>query len=252
MNGDRVCFESLREVINISMRLSEFLYFWFLQLQFRLRLYALTRYPIMDNFASLVRTLKQQAKQKQPFIVGISGIDGSGKGYVGNQIFCALVKSGIATELIGIDGWLQVPSQRFSDREPAYHFYQNGFRFNEMSQMLFDPLSRDGSVEVWVKHSDPSNSDELIDYHYAIQGAEIVLFEGIFLFQDRFHFDYRIWIECSYQTALKRALQRNQEGLPEQQIIEDYTNIYFPAQKIHLKEDCPRERCDFIYLNDPQ
>ena len=54
----------------------------------------------------------------------------------------------------------------------------------------------------------------------------------------------------SFETAIERALARNQEGLSTEEIIKDYHNIYFAAQKIHLATDNPRSRCDFIFLND--
>ena len=37
-------------------------------------------------------------------------------------------------ELVGIDGWLNLPEKRFSQTQPAEHFYANAFRFDEMSK----------------------------------------------------------------------------------------------------------------------
>lgn len=198
----------------------------------------------------LVQTLKEKSKAKRPYMIGISGIDGSGKGYIAERLIDALRADGFRCDLIGIDGWLQAPGKRFSETDPARHFYENGFRFAEMKERLLVPLARDGQIDLVAKHSDPSNSDTLTDHHYHLENVHIVLVEGIFLFQDGFDFDYRIWIECSYETALSRALARNQEGLSEAQITADYAQIYFAAQALHLERDQPRARCDFIYLND--
>jgi hypothetical protein len=48
-------------------------------------------------------------------------------------------------------------------------------------------------------------------------------------YRDRF--DVRIWIDCSFATALERALARGQEGLPPAETIEAYQWIYIPAQR---------------------
>ncbi|MEM1368239.1 MAG: AAA family ATPase [Cyanobacteria bacterium P01_H01_bin.15] len=199
---------------------------------------------------SLVYTLVEKSKFKSPFVIGISGIDGSGKGYIAKKLAQGITNAGRKCELIGIDGWIQPPAQRFSSSNPGEYFYRNGFRFAEMHENLFQPLTQTGSIDLWAKHSAPDNSSDMLDFHYQIDRGEVLIFEGIFLFQGRFEFDYQIWIECSYETALKRALQRNQEGLPEADILRDYNQIYFPAQRIHLATDKPRQSCDYLLLND--
>ena len=198
----------------------------------------------------LVHTLREKARFKRPFVAGVSGIDGSGKGHVGRLLDEGLRERGCRSHLIGIDGWLQPPSLRFSEIDPARHFYERAFRFDEMQRQLFDPLSATGSLSLKALHSAPDLREEMTEHHYHIQDAEVILFEGIFLFQPRFAFDYRIWVECSFETALERALARNQEGQPPEAIRADYERIYHAAQRLHLAQDEPRRRCDFIYLND--
>ncbi len=205
---------------------------------------------IRRKMKSLVHTIIQKSRFKSPYVVGVSGIDGSGKGYISTKLSDQISATGLSCSLIGIDGWLQPPSKRFSEQDPGQHFYKHGFRFDEMQKQVYEPLFRSGSVDLVVKHSDPTGKEQMVDYHYQIHEPDVIIFEGIFLFQDRFTFDYSVWIECSYETALDRALKRNQEGLPEEQIKSDYHNIYFAAQKIHLEADDPRDRCDYIFLND--
>jgi len=78
------------------------------------------------------------------------------------------------------------------------------------------------------------------------------LVEGIFLFKPQYrkYFDLAIWIDCSFPTALARAIDRAQEGLSPANTIAAYDTIYFPAQRIHLAQDKPRENADLIFEND--
>nr|WP_319395780.1 hypothetical protein [uncultured Desulfobacter sp.] len=199
---------------------------------------------------NLVHTIIQQSKPKSPYVIGVSGIDGSGKGYISRKLQEQICELGLSCAVIGIDGWLEPPSKRFSEFNPGRHFYEHGFRFDEMHKQLFEPLCAFGNVDFVAKHADPTNAEEMVNYHYQINRPDVIIFEGIFLFQDRFVFDYSVWVECSYKTALERALNRNQEGLTNDEIQRDYRNIYFAAQKIHIETDDPRGRCDFIILND--
>ncbi len=203
-----------------------------------------------NEIKSLAHTIIYKSRLKSPYIVGVSGIDGSGKGYLSNKLHTHIRNAGLSCSLIGIDGWLQPPSKRFSESDPGQHFYKCGFRFEEMRTLLYEPLCRNGSVDFVANHANSTNTEEMVDYHYQIDQSDVIIFEGIFLFQDYFTFDYSVWIECSYETALDRALKRNQENLSEELIRRDYHKIYFAAQEIHLKNDDPRGRCDFIFLND--
>jgi uridine kinase len=49
---------------------------------------------------------------------------------------------------------------------------------------------------------------------------------------------------------LARAIDRAQEGLSAAKTIAAYETIYFPAQRIHLSRDNPRENADLVFEND--
>ena len=87
---------------------------------------------------------------------------------------------------------------------------------------------------------------------YKFKNVSVILVEGIFLFKRGYRklFDLAIWIDCSFPTALARALARSQEGLPLAGMITAYETIYFPAQRIHLDRDDPRSSADLVLNND--
>ncbi len=72
---------------------------------------------------------------------------------------------------------------------------------------------------------------------YEFEDVEVIVLEGIYLIKRalRGHYDLSIWIDCSFETALERAIARGQEGLPVQETIHAYRTIYFPAQEIHFE-----------------
>ena len=64
--------------------------------------------------------------------------------------------------------------------------------------------------------------------------------EGIFLLKRAFqkYYDWKLWIDCSFETALERALQRgHRKGLPPDGTVRAYRTIYFPAEEIHFRRD---------------
>ena len=183
-------------------------------------------------------------------LVALSGIDGSGKGYTANLLHGALEGRGVHTAVIHADDWLTPPHHRFGRSPTARHFYENAFRYDEMFANVVTPLRRDGHVDAIREISGRSGFLQRHTYRYA--EVDVVLLEGIFLLRRELlrSYDRTIWIDCTFRTALERALERNQEHLPPEQIEHDYRTIYFPAQRHHSSRDAPWERAGIVVLND--
>lgn len=201
----------------------------------------------------VVRILRERGivSEQRSLLVGISGIDGSGKGYVAKQIGARLGQHSLAVANINVDGWLNLPDKRFSAIGPAEHFYENAIRSDELFTQLLLPLKDQRSVSVAADFAEET-AGNYRQHTYSFKDVDVVLVEGIFLFKraHRKHFDLAIWIDCSFPTALARALARAQEGLSPAETIHAYQTIYFPAQKIHFARDNPRETADLILNND--
>jgi uridine kinase len=82
--------------------------------------------------------------------------------------------------------------------------------------------------------------------------VDVILLEGIFLLKKdyRHQYDLSIWIECSFETALQRAVARAQEGLPPAETVRAYESIYFPAQRLHFQLDAPMRAANMVLHND--
>ena len=182
-------------------------------------------------------------------LIAISGIDASGKGYMATRLTERLTYKGYRVALIAADGWLNLPHVRFGD-EPAEHFYSHAFRFEEMFSGLIDPLVRDGSVRLLADFTEET-ATTYRKHLYSFEGVDVVLLEGIFLFKRELQqrYDFRLWIDCSFETALERAIARSQEGLAPFSTIAAYERIYFPAERVHFERDAPRDAADLVYAN---
>jgi uridine kinase len=184
-------------------------------------------------------------------LVGVSGIDGCGKGYLAAQFQAHLALHGVIPAILNVDGWLNLPQKRFDRSAPAVNFYNNAIRLDQFFSQLVLPLRDRRSIHLVADFVEEAASDyrkHAYDYH----DVSVVLVEGIFLFKPQYrkYFDLAIWIDCSFPTALARAIDRAQEGLSPANTIAAYDTIYFPAQKIHLAHDKPRENADLIFEND--
>jgi uridine kinase len=201
---------------------------------------------------ALIRAKRTAIPPERALLVAISGIDGAGKGYITQQISSRLTSLYPCVVTINVDGWLSLPGNRFSQERPAEHFYENGIRFAEMFEECVLPLKQHRSHRVEVRLADATNAGQYRQHVYDFKDVDIVLLEGIFLLKRAFrvYYDLAIWVDCTFETALDRALRRGQEGLPPEQAMADYERIYFPAQRMHLEKDNPRQAADVVIVND--
>lgn len=214
---------------------------------------------VMNELPAITETIAHKQRHlvtdrtEQSFLVAVSGIDGSGKGYITAQIVAELQGRGLKAVGINVDGWLNLPAVRFNKERPAETFYHHAIRFEEMFERLILPLKRDRSICVEVDYTE----ETAVNYRkhtYDFKDVDVIVLEGIYLLKKRFcrHYDWAVWIDCSFDTALERALQRGQEGLSPSETIRAYKTIYFPAQEIHYRVDDPRSAADVILVNDPR
>jgi uridine kinase len=207
--------------------------------------------------AGAVQTIVEQRRKvarERALLAGISGIDGSGKGFVTGRMAKRLRDKGVCVAVINVDGWLNLPSVRFGPDRTAQHFYGHAIRFEEMYARLVLPLRERRSLRLDAKLADPTDAEIYHLHRYEFAAIDVILLEGIFLLKraHRDHLDVSFWIDCTFETALERALLRGQEGLPRDEVVSAYETIYFPAQRIHLERDDPRSFAAAVLINDPR
>lgn len=209
--------------------------------------------PATDVRAVTDRLLEVRASvpRERAALVAVSGIDGCGKGWLTRKIVDDLQARGIKAANINIDGWLNLPAKRFSDKNPAEHFYLHAIRFDEMFAQLVLPLRDARSIRVETDFAEET-ATAYRKQLYEFTDIDIIVLEGIYLLKQAFrnYYDLSIWIDCSFAKALERALARGQEGLPPTDTIRAYETIYFPAQDIHFQRDNPRQAAAIIVDNN--
>lgn len=208
---------------------------------------------MIGRIVEAVERARDRVPGRRALLVAVSGIDGSGKGFVSARLVAALRARGWNAVALGADPWLHLPGRRFSEERPAEHFYENAFRFDEMFARLVLPLKERRRVRIEADVAEETAA-EYRRGAYELDDVDIVVLEGIFLLRRdlRRHYDLSIWIDCSFETALGRAIVRGQEGLPPRETVRAYETVYFPAQRVHFAADAPRSAADLVVRNDTE
>lgn len=203
------------------------------------------------ELARLVHTHATRIDVSRSMLVAMSGIDGAGKGYLAHKLERELIAAGLRVATLNVDPWQNPQTLRFGGPDAGRHFYEHALRLDAFFEQLVLPLRQARSIRLEARLI-RTDVDVWHDGVYDFRDVDVVLAEGIFLLKRglRHHYDLRVWIECSFETALRRALLRNQEGLPPERIRMDFERIYFAAQRHHFAVDAPRTHADCVIFND--
>jgi uridine kinase len=189
--------------------------------------------------------------KKTAFTVCISGIDASGKGYTTKLLQEELENIGYKVANINIDPWQNQIATRLRKENAAENVYENIFRWDQFFDQLIFPLQK--NKKIYLK-AEGIRSDADIYYPlvYDYSDLDILLVEGILLFKKKYlsFYNYKIWIDCSFETGLQRAINRNIEKLDEDRLIHDYDTYYYAAQRLHFEKDDPQRSAEIIFYND--
>ena len=205
----------------------------------------------LEPIIEIILTKRRKMPEERSLLAGISGIDASGKGLVTTKLAEQIRQKGLKVAVINVDGWLNLPHIRFNPQNAAQNFYENALRLEEMFERLVLPLKESRSLSLTADFAEETAA-EYRKHEYFYKDIDIILLEGIFLFKNEFvkHFDARFWIECFFETALRRAVRRAQENLSPADTVRAYESIYFPAQRMHFRRDRPQDSADLIWFNN--
>src|SRR5712691_10270351 len=104
----------------------------------------------LDAISARIEDVARGLLRRRSALFAVTGIDGSGKGYIASRLSRVLQDVGLRVASINVDGWLNLPSVRFSKVNPARNFYERAIRFDELFEPLVLPLkaNRHANIEL--------------------------------------------------------------------------------------------------------
>jgi uridine kinase len=202
---------------------------------------------------SMILDARSRVPVDRSVLAAVSGIDASGKGYLASLMVADLLRKGVQAVAVNVDGWLNLPEVRFSRVRQGEHFYRHALRLDEMFDRLILPLQQTRRHRLdsdFAEETATAYRRHIYDY----RDVDVIVLEGIFLLKAQYRriYDLSFWVACTFETALERALARQQEGLPPEETVRAYHEIYFPAQWVHFALDAPWAAATAILRNDPR
>lgn len=193
-------------------------------------------------------------KKDSPVLVGINGVDASGKTILTKELSQKLKKSERKIMIASVDDFLNPKDIRYQkDKNPAESFYYDSYNYDAIINLLLKPF-HSGNLEYRNKFFDYRINSEIDCPTQEAEKNSILIMEGIFLFRPELidFWDLKIFLDVDFETTLQRALERETEKNhigSKQKIIDRYKKRYIPGQKLYLKEVNPKAKSDIVIDN---
>lgn len=209
------------------------------------------RKELLKHLATAILT-----KQKDsPLLVGIDGIDASGKTTLAEELATELKKSHRSVIRASIDRFHNPKSVRYAKGEHSPEgYYFDSFNYKAITEVLLDPLSS-GKLYYKTGVFDYRTDTEVILPVQTATKNSILIIEGIFLFRPELinYWDIKIFININFKISIERAVKRVTEKEyigSEEEIIKKYKTRYIPAQQLYFEQAQPKEKTDIVVDNN--
>ncbi len=186
--------------------------------------------------------------------VAIDGIDAAGKTTLGDELAQMLEAAGRPIIRASVDGFHRPRSERYQrGPDSPEGYYEDAFDYPALRERLLLPLGPGGNRQYQRAIFDFRTDTPLPAGEEEAATNAVLLFDGVFLLRPELadHWEYRIFVDVSFEVALERALARDQRLFGSAEAVRSrYAQRYIPAQRFYLQTARPKEHTDAIIENN--
>ncbi len=203
--------------------------------------------PIFENI--LIKIKKRKRKDKS-FVIGINGIDTSGKTKFAEAFGKFLLSKKYKIQIINLDDFHNPKKIRYSGENQAENYYNKSFNIQTIVNKLLIPIHQKNKFDIVLDVLNLQTDTYEIKKIYTFDKDTIVIFEGVFLFRKELasFIDYKIFIEIPLEESKNRARLRD-VPLYGEEVLKKYDDKYLPAQKRYIQEILPSQIADMVIDN---
>jgi len=186
--------------------------------------------------------------------VAITGITASGKSILATELVTRINELGSLCVHLPVDGFHNPRSIRYRrGRDSAEGYYRDAYDYDQLIGRALLPLG--SPDECWyVASVFDLDADAPIEMSPTrLDPGSIVILDASFLLRPevRDYFDYRVFVQTSFEEARARGVRRDAASLGgADQADRLYRHRYHAAQQIYFADARPIRHADALFLNE--
>lgn len=206
------------------------------------------RHTLIENLSDIII---QKRPANSAFLVGITGMDTSGKTRFTEELERCLYRRGLKVQIIHVDDFHNPKSIRYArDLPEPRQYYERSINFERLANEVLRPIKEYGQLKTTLTHLDLLSDTWSLQRDYNVNSDTIVLVEGVFLFRPEIcsFVDFFIYLHVTEDVVIQRARLRD---LPTQgeEVMRKYHSKYLPAQREYIQNVRPDRFSDVVIDN---
>jgi len=186
--------------------------------------------------------------------VAVTGITASGKSTLAGELVERTVALGTPCFRVAVDGFHNPRAVRYRrGRESAEGYYRDAYDYGLLLEHVLRPLGPGGDRRYIERGFDVEADARVEAPRLQAARGSIGIFDASFLLRPevRDAFDYRVFVQTSFEEAESRGVRRDAAALGgEDEARRLYRVRYHEAQRIYFREAHPLEHADVIFVID--
>lgn len=142
-----------------------------------------------------------------PLLIGVDGIDGSGKSTFADEVAVRLANQGAPVVRSTIDSFHNPREVRWArGKASPVGFYLDSHDLTALRELLLDPMRRGPGATYRTAVFDAPTDQPVDESPRTVSGNEVVIFDGIFLCRPELtdYWDYVVFLEAQARVDLDR------------------------------------------------
>lgn len=196
--------------------------------------------------------LEIRERKSKPIRVAINGIEGTGKTVFSQKLAAYLKSENINAIQISIDGFHFNKEVRYRQgRDSAKGYYEDSYDESAFVEKVL--VSSQSEIPHITTATHNLETDEYLNLNPSLIDNETVLItDGAYLFKPNYrkHWDLKIYLKTSFEIAMNRGIERDQESLGGIYLAkEKFERRYHKSSRIYLTENEPEKIADIVIDN---
>jgi phosphoglycolate phosphatase len=203
------------------------------------------------NLLSIFTIMGDRIIEINKQVVGINGVDASGKTMFANHFSRYLTSIGRMNVVLHLDDFHNPLNIRRMGVNEIDAYYRHAFNYSQIIHEILEPLHETGMIDKDVQCLDLGTDkyDKII--HYRIDRSTLLIIEGVLLFRPPIleYLQYKVFLQVDFDVALQRAQGRDVARFGPELLLK-YKEKYIPVQERYLNEYKPQFISDIVLDNN--